>query len=65
VPGLALLLRQGMTAWMRAWLSAIPKPGAELLPSAAASPPYPLEVRAQITSVLAGIILSRELEVTP
>jgi hypothetical protein len=64
VPGLALLLRQGMTAWMRAWLSAIPKPGAEVLPSAA-SQPYPLEVRAQITSVLAGIILSRELEVTP
>jgi hypothetical protein len=50
---------------MRAWLAAIPKPGAELLPSAAVSPPYPLEVRAQITSVLAGIILSRELEVTP
>ena len=49
---------------MRAWLSAIPKPGAVVLPSAA-SQPYPLEVRAQITSVLAGIILSRELEVTP
>ncbi len=34
-PGLALFLRQGMTAWMRAWTPCLQKPCAEtLFPSA-------------------------------
>jgi hypothetical protein len=64
MPGLALLLRQGMTVWMRAWSPCTPKPGAEVLP-AAPSKPYPLEVRAQIATLIAGIILGQQLEVAP
>jgi hypothetical protein len=47
---------------MRAWSPCMPKPGADVLPSAP-SKPYPLEVRAQIATLIAGIILSHQLEV--
>lgn len=63
-PGLALLLGRGMTEWMRAWSACLPKLEAETLLPSALSPPCPLEVRAQIATLLAGIILSQQLEVT-
>lgn len=63
-PGLALFLRQGMTVWMRAWTPCLQKPCAETLPSSGISPPYSFDVRAQITTILAGIILAGQREVT-
>jgi len=62
-PGLALLLGRGMTEWMRAWSPCLPKLEAKTMLPSVPSPPYPLEVRAQITILLAGIILSQQLEV--
>ena len=61
-PGLALLLRQGMVAWMRAWSACAQKPGVEAVLSSAPSQPNSLDVRVQMASLLAGIILSRPLE---
>jgi len=63
-PGLVLFLRKGMTAWMRAWSSCVPKPtpGTTLLPGAAAS--YSVDVRAQIATILAGMILGYQPEVS-
>jgi hypothetical protein len=63
-PGLALFLRQGMTVWMRAWTPCLQKPCAETLPSSGISPPYSVDVRAQITTILAGIILTKHREMT-
>lgn len=63
-PGLALFLRQGMTAWMRAWTPCMQKPCAEILPLSAISQPYSFDVRAQITTILAGIILTDQREAT-
>ena len=59
--GLALFLRQGMTAWMRAWsewTSEIPAPVACSVPLAV---PVPLAVRSQLTLILASM-LTRPLE---
>ena len=63
-PGLVLFLRKGMTAWMRAWSACMPKPtpGTTLLPSAA--PSCAVDVRSQIATILAGMILGREREVS-
>lgn len=63
-PGLALLLGRGMTEWMRAWSACLPKLEAETLLPSPPSPSCPLEIRAQIATLLAGIILSQQLEVT-
>lgn len=62
--GLALLLGCGMTEWMRAWSACLPKLEAETLLPSPPSPSCPLEIRAQIATLLAGIILSQQLEVT-
>jgi hypothetical protein len=59
--GLALLLQQGMTAWMRAWsewTSAPPSPSASAVPLAA---PLPGAIRAQLTLILASM-LTRPLQ---
>lgn len=63
-PGLALFLRKGMTAWMRAWSSCIPRPTPEtaLLPGVV--PSCSVDVRAQIATIIAGIILDRQPEVS-
>jgi hypothetical protein len=74
MPGLALLLRQGLTAWMRAWSPCISQEEAKIvLPSPAHQPSpetknddfcHPLELRSQIVTLLAGMImLSQQLEV--
>jgi len=54
--GLALLLQQGMTAWMRAWsewTNVPPSPSASVAPLAA---PVPAAVRAQLTLILASML---------
>ena len=63
-PGLALLLGRGMTEWMRAWSACLPKLEAETLLPSPPRPGCPLEIRAQIATLLAGIILSQQLEIT-
>jgi len=63
-PGLALFLRKGLTAWMRVWSSCIPKPTQEtaLLPGAV--PSCSVDVRAQIATIVAGMIRGRQPEVS-
>lgn len=61
--GLALLLRQGMTAWMRACSECTYEPQT---PAACALPlaiPLPAQVRSQLTLILASM-LTRPLEET-
>ncbi len=62
-PGLALFLRKGMTAWMQAWKPFLVTNGAPPAPPPAASLDGSFPVRAQIANILAGMILSRQLEV--
>jgi len=64
-PGLTLFLRQGMTAWMRAWAVCSrenpSEPGAPL-----ATDILSLSVRMEMTSILAAMILSiQQEEITP
>jgi hypothetical protein len=62
-PGLALFLRKGMIAWMRAWspcMSAV----AEAASPAVATPSCPQDIRAQLAVLLAGLILGQQLEAT-
>jgi len=64
-PGLALFLRQGMTAWMRAWASCrreqLSEPSAPL-----AAVILSFSVRTEMTSILAGMILGiQQQEITP
>jgi hypothetical protein len=61
-PGLALFLRKGMTAWMRAWSSCMPKPVSETASLVGAVPTCSVDIRAQIATILAGMILSRQPE---
>jgi len=61
-PGLALLLRQGVAAWMQAWSACAQKPGVEAITSSATSQTNSLDARVQMASILAGIILGRPLE---
>jgi len=62
--GLALFLRRGMTAWMQAW-SQCADPGApHTRPQPASVASVPIDLRAQIATLLAGIILSLQQEAT-
>jgi len=61
-PGLALLLRQGMAAWMQAWCACAQKPGIEAVTSSGPSQTNSLDARVQMASILAGIILDRPPE---
>jgi hypothetical protein len=64
--GLALFIRNGMIAWMRASsLYMRDADPATTPPSSAsdASPLFPLEIRGQLTAILAGVILSQRWEV--
>lgn len=69
--GLALFVRNGMSAWMRAWLTCMPEcavetvqmsPGAGLGTSMIPRSPLSADVRGQITAILIGMVLSRERE---
>jgi hypothetical protein len=62
--GLSILLRQGMTAWMRACTCAVPVPlaaGKSVQPLIAVSP-LPCDVRSQAAIILAGILLTYPTE---
>jgi len=63
--GLALFLRRGMTAWMQAWSQCTSgvTPQAQTQPTTTA--PGLIDVQAQVTTLLAGIILGLQQEATP
>lgn len=63
-PGLALFLRKGMSAWMRAWKPYLATTDAATAPPPAGSLHGSFDIRAQIANILAGMILSRQLEAT-
>ena len=54
--GLALFLRQGMGAWMRGCADYVHRAEAPPPPLFSPSAPLPLEVRAQLAVILAGMI---------
>jgi hypothetical protein len=60
--GLDLLLRQGMAAWIHAWSACAQKPGVEAVPPSPPRPTNSLDVRVQMASILAGVILGRPVE---
>jgi hypothetical protein len=65
--GLILLLRQGMTAWMRASscaLTPVPPPARKSVQPWNALSSLPCEVRSQAAVILAGILLSHPRETT-
>jgi len=51
-----------MAAWMQACSACVQIDGAASMPALASSQSCPLEARAQIASVVAGIILNQHLE---
>ena len=62
--GLALFLRSGMAAWMQAWSQCVSSVGANAQSQSATMTSAPIDVRAQIATLLAGIILNLQQEVT-
>jgi hypothetical protein len=65
--GLILLLRQGMTAWMRACscvLTPVPAPTGKSVHFLNAVSSLPCDVRSQAAVILAGILLSHPKETT-
>src|ERR1035441_3523503 len=62
-PGLALFLRKGMTAWMRAWSPYTPNAAPEMALPPSANQSSPPDIRAQLTALLAGMILGQHLEI--
>ena len=61
--GLALFLRRGMTAWMQAW-SECAGVETETCSLSGAKETIPLQMRSQLTTLLAGMILSLQQEAT-
>jgi hypothetical protein len=62
--GLALFLRRGMAAWMQAWSQCTDvAPKAHLQPAMTAA--VPIDLRMQVATLLAGIILGLHQEATP
>jgi len=65
--GLILLLRQGMSAWMRSCgyaLNAVPAPAPKSIPPWKAVPSLTGDVRSQAAIILAGILLHHPTEET-
>ena len=60
--GLALFLRQGMTAWMRASLPYAPASDAGTWTPPATLHGFSLDIQCEITNILAGMILSQQQE---
>jgi hypothetical protein len=60
--GLAFFLRRGMTAWMQAWSQCTVTPKAHSQPAMPAA--IPIDLRTQVATLLAGIILSLHQEAT-
>lgn len=61
--GLALLLRQGMSAWMHASSPYAPASDADTRTPPAVAPRVSLDIQCEITNILAGMILSQQQEV--
>jgi hypothetical protein len=63
--GLALFLRRGMTAWMQTWSECT----VNVEPATSSQPgiyeTIPVDMRSQITTMLASMILSQQEEVAP
>jgi len=62
--GLALFLRRGMTAWMQV-CSECADVETEPCSLSDRQETIPVEIRSQLTTLLAGMILSRQQEATP
>jgi hypothetical protein len=64
--GLSILLRQGMTAWMRACTCAVPVPltAGKSVQSLIVISPLPCDVRTQAAVILAGMLLTYPTETT-
>lgn len=62
--GLALFLRRGMTAWMQAW-SECADAETEACSISGSKETLPADIRSQLATVLAGMILSLRQEATP
>ncbi|PYX86413.1 MAG: hypothetical protein DMG70_00780 [Acidobacteria bacterium] len=62
--GLALFLRSGMAAWMQAWSQCVSGVRASTSSQPTTMTSAPIDVRAQIATLLAGIILNLQPEVT-
>jgi hypothetical protein len=60
--GLALFLRRGMTAWMQAWSQYTVTAKAHPQPAMPAT--VPIDLRTQVATLLAGIILGLHQEAT-
>ena len=63
-PGLALFLRQGMTSWMRAWSPCMYTTDVGTLASPATVQGLSLDIRTQMATILAGMILGQHQEAT-
>ena len=61
-PGLVMFLRQGMLCWMRAWSRCTGCPPARPSPPLRTDTILPLEIRSQITAVLAAMIVGQQQE---
>ena len=62
--GLALFLRRGMTAWMHAW-SECADVETETCSISGAKETIPADMRSQLATLLAGMILSLRQEAAP
>jgi hypothetical protein len=62
--GLALFLHRGMTAWMQAWSECAGKVEPETRSVSGGNETIPVDMRSQLTSLLAGMILSLQQEAT-
>jgi len=62
--GLALFLRRGMAAWMQSWSQCTSEAAASAQSSPATTTPIPVDFRAQVATLLAGIILGLHQEAT-
>jgi hypothetical protein len=60
--GLAVLLRQGVVAWMKAW-SRLPAPGVRTVQNECEKPPLPDGASAEVVRVIAAMALGHIEEV--
>jgi len=63
--GLALFLRRGMTAWMQAWSECNGNVEQTTCSQPSTYETIPVDMRSQITTLLASMILSLQLEAIP
>ena len=63
-PGLALFVRRGMIAWMKAWVPCMSNTAAEVASLPVAVSMCPQDIRAQLAALVAGLILGQQLEAT-